>query len=175
MRGSPVRLDGKKLDIKSKLIVLSVQGKIYFLLDKGVVRKALENFDASRPKKLGVLTSHRLQSQSFKFKKHAAYAINSFNYIVSLFQSRRQSADFRDKPIPQNEGQFFRKIQEAVFARIRNRILESGALETTLASLSQEEGRAILGPVQMSSTEKVGHDGPADVGLDLMQAATGQL
>lgn len=130
---------------------------MYFLLDKGVIRKALEKLDASNPKKLAVLTSLKLQNQSFKFKKHSENAVNSFNYIVSIFQSRSNSEELREKPVPGNEGHLFKRIKKAVFSRVKRRISGSCEIEKIVDSLSQEKSRAeeVLKGVERVATQKV--------------------
>jgi hypothetical protein len=134
----PLTLDGKKLDIKTHLILVNIKDKIYLLLSKGVIRKALANFNSTNPEKMAVLTSIKTQSQSFKYKKHAEYSVNSLNYIISIFTSRKESDESLKINNPKTEGEFFKKIQEKIENKIKAECLHSSIINDTIKEISEE-------------------------------------
>ena len=142
LRNTPLTLDNKKLDIKSQIITLSIKNKVYFLLSKGIIRKALISFNNANPEKLSVLTAIKLQSQSFKYKKHAEASVNSINYMISILNSRAKSSEVMKKNMPESAGELVNRIKELVFGQIREKVLVNETFNCTLDLIKKAESEA---------------------------------
>ena len=142
MRVNPITLDNKKLDLKTHLITLNVKDRLYLLLSKGVIRKGLANFTSKSTDRLAVLSSIKAQSQSFKYKKHSEYSVNSLNYIMSIFTSRKQSNKGKSVNTPENEGDFFKRIQNLIALQIEKNLTGKGIIKENAVKVSDEAYKA---------------------------------
>lgn len=144
LQNSPLTLDGYKLDVKARLIIMQIDRELHCLLDKGVFRRALNRFDLSVPEKLATLTSIRRQKQSFKYKKHDENAVGSWEYYLGLFRDRARCTETISTSLSEDVAHLFRQLQNLVFGRLSSQLANSAILKGTLQQVHSRAQKAHL-------------------------------